>query len=168
MIGDIKTLTLSQSNGVAFNAISDSTPNGLTVKSGMGSNNEVVTTRMVSIFFNDPSPVTVDGIAVLDFVADGGRRLVRFGAEKHNSNRRVLEDSSETPFSVEVELAGPTLSPSMMASVQPSGLPSLEPSGLPSIVPSVGDKETSDGASFNPNMASIAWMTGAIMMVVAF
>lgn len=150
---------------IASDAITDFAPNGHTVKSKMGSRNEVVNTALLSIFFDNPNPVAVDGIAVLNFESNGGRRLVRIGSNNYDANHRMLENTkNEKVFSTEVLLADPLSNPSMLPSVQPSG----NPSASPSHVPSAGNTMTNDGAYFNPTMASLVWMTGAIMMVVAF
>ena len=78
VIGDIKSMKLSQGS-LAYDAITNSNPlNSFTSKSEMGTQREVVSTRLISAFFLDPTTaVTVSGTAIMEFVGVG-RKLVKF------------------------------------------------------------------------------------------
>ena len=60
----------------------------------MGTQREVVSTRLISAFFLDPTKaVTVSGTAIMEFV-DAGRKLVNF------VSRALEEDDAEADASV--------------------------------------------------------------------
>jgi hypothetical protein len=87
VIASIKDFKL-KSDSIASNAISGSAKNALTEVEGEGSKTVAVTTQMVSAFFSDlgpdPSTLTVEGTAVMEFKATGARKLVRLS----NSNQK--------------------------------------------------------------------------------
>ena len=105
VIGDIKSLELSQGS-LAYNAITNSTPlDSFTSKSEMGTQREVVSTRLVSAFFLDPTTaVTVSGTAIMEFVGVG-RKLVNFVSRALEEDDAEAEAyAAESKFAVQVLL----------------------------------------------------------------
>jgi hypothetical protein len=101
VIDSVKSLSLNQAtSGITLNAITDGTANSITSTSAMGTKSEVVSTRLVSAFFSDPTTVTVSGVAVMKF-ANVGRKLVSLRGGK----RSLQEEGGESSFNVDVVLS---------------------------------------------------------------
>lgn len=100
-IGDIKTMIMTQiESGLALNIISNFTTNPFTTKSVTSSKQEVVSSRMISAFFDSPSTVTVSGTVIMGF-AQSTRKLVGF-----ETKARVLEKNMirKSTFALDMEL----------------------------------------------------------------
>lgn len=105
VIGDIKSLKLSQGS-LAYDAITNSNPlNSFTSKSEMGTQREVVSTRLISAFFLDPTTaVTVSGTAIMEFVGVG-RKLVKFVSRAlEEDDIGAAADAAKSKFAVQVLL----------------------------------------------------------------
>jgi hypothetical protein len=113
VIASIKEFKL-KSDSIASNAISGSAKNALTTVSGEGSKTVAVTTQMVSAFFSDlgtdPSTITVEGTAVMEFKATGQRKLVRISSNQKNGNvsdmdRKLDGDAGLGEFEMKVGIS---------------------------------------------------------------
>ena len=102
VIGDIKSMLLSQ-GAIQMNAIDNYETNSITSKSGGGTQREVVITRLVSVFFTEPSPVTVSGTALLAF-AQSNRKLVHVNQGIRQAQTVEAEDQLLGSFSLQVQV----------------------------------------------------------------
>jgi hypothetical protein len=105
-IAGISALTFQQGDLFGTVAIVNSTEDSITAVtvSGQGA---LIRSQMRSEFFEEtnPLPVDVEGVAVLSFAAQGGRRLVRSVALS-----RLLSESKSSDFNVAVGLQGNAVS----------------------------------------------------------
>ena len=97
VVEGVKSFNFYQSStGYSLNSITNGIPNRITSFSEMGSKNEVVSTRLISAFFIDPSPVTISGVVVLGY-AHGRRKL--------GLSRSMQDDiPDESSFSLQISL----------------------------------------------------------------
>ena len=87
-------------NGFTIYSVNNFEVNSITTLSAMHTKTEVVTTRLISIFFNSPSPVIVSGVALLEFESGRRRRL----SSVRLDNRSLQDNAGQGSFQVELEV----------------------------------------------------------------
>ena len=103
VIKDIKTLNIFQeSSGITNSVINDYITNSITMKGTLRDEYHLVSTRLVSVLFDNPTPVTVSGVAIMEFSSSRRRVLSNLRAAK--SINRQLEENEER-FSLDVSLS---------------------------------------------------------------
>jgi len=112
VISKITAFSLTQGD-FALYAIQNSVNSALTKVSGEKSDTILVTTVMISVFFINPSPVKVQGVAILSFAdTNGGRQLSVFrndfdGGNNQEGYRALQQDvgDGQAQFSLLVSLS---------------------------------------------------------------
>lgn len=96
-IREFKSLQLKQGAYIIL-AINNYVQNDITFTGNLGQKTAIIGTRLPSIFYESPSPVTVSGVAVFEFSSGSQRRRGLY------SLRNLQDQTGEGTFGVDIEV----------------------------------------------------------------